>query len=742
MNTRRCLPALTATGFLLWSLCCPASASLAPLADTFSKAEAPAEKVDLTRPEEIDRRIEDLTKERDTLAQQIQQSDVSSSSLAGRHLLRSQEKLEQIDRLLKAEASLAQALAAPTVTASEPLPEDKSSIFMLNALYEQQATADSALREKRSTLEASKEQLLSLTARSKEAKATLKESTEQNRDRYERAARSAALAVRMQKEQVNLDTMELHAAQSQAAQGGTLEARIAAVRERLAANEGEADGGISALMERENALLRAKNLAERQLATAELRLGAEKKRYASHPQSSGEALAVVEALTAYRDILGKQISLTTSELDRLVMLRDVWANWEALLRNAYIPEDLSNWQVLAESELSDLRQAEALRQGQLADLQIRLEGLEARIHQLPADSRARAALQEAEDALHKLHADLLAAERQLAADRRVTQRFGDEITTVTGNLSFFEYVARAAKQVKGLWNFDITTIDEAPFTVGSLTMGLLLFGAGLWASRLGASLVGRVAARRLKLDAGAVHAIQTISFYMLLIGFTLLALRAVHFPLTAFTFLGGALAIGVGFGSQNVMNNFISGLILMLERPVRAQDVVEIDGSHGVIQKIGPRSTHIRSTDGRHIVVPNSFFLESNVVNWTLSDDLMRSKVSVGVSYGSPTRLVKQLLEEVVSAEPLVLADPPPNVIFEAFGDNSLNFDVYFWVEARSPMSVNNVQSRVRFAIDDVFREHNLVIAYPQRDVHLDSLSPLDIRLVGNAENSPSEGGS
>jgi small-conductance mechanosensitive channel len=134
-------------------------------------------------------------------------------------------------------------------------------------------------------------------------------------------------------------------------------------------------------------------------------------------------------------------------------------------------------------------------------------------------------------------------------------------------------------------------------------------------------------------------------------------------------------------------------------------------------------------------VVPNSFFLESNVVNWTLSDDLMRDKVSVGVSYGSPTRLVKQLIEDIMKAEPLVLNDPAPKVIFAAFGDSALNFDVYFWVQARSPMSIRDVQSKIRFAIDDVFREHHLVIAYPQRDVHLDSLAPVEVRLVDGVKS-------
>jgi small-conductance mechanosensitive channel len=137
--------------------------------------------------------------------------------------------------------------------------------------------------------------------------------------------------------------------------------------------------------------------------------------------------------------------------------------------------------------------------------------------------------------------------------------------------------------------------------------------------------------------------------------------------LTAFTVLGGALAIGIGFGSQNVMNNFISGLILMLERPVRARDVIEVDGNHGTIENIGARSTQIRSTDGRHIIVPNSFFLESNVVNWTLSDDLMRAKVSVGVVYGSPTRQVERLIRRAVDEE-RVLKTPEPIIIFEEFG--------------------------------------------------------------------------
>ncbi|GAB1266577.1 mechanosensitive ion channel family protein [Aurantivibrio infirmus] len=285
------------------------------------------------------------------------------------------------------------------------------------------------------------------------------------------------------------------------------------------------------------------------------------------------------------------------------------------------------------------------------------------------------------------------------------------------------------------WNFEISSFDGKTITVGSIVLAFLLAFIGLILSRYLSSLTSRIVTRRLKCDEGASVAIKTITFYILLCSFTLLALKAVNFPLAVFTVLGGAMAIGIGFGSQNVMNNFISGLILLIERPVRPQDVVEIEGSHGVIEHIGARSTQIRSTDGRHIVVPNSFFLQNNLINWTLSDDLIRTKVTVGVAYGSDPHLVEKCILKCINDEEGVHMDPPPNVIFDDFAESSLNFDVYFWLHARSPMSIRKIQSRLRFSIERSFRENNIVIAFPQRDVHLNLVRPLDINLTNNSNS-------
>lgn len=734
MNTMQYLAKQLALACLLLSVAALGGslrASATP--DQISKAQPDvadsATEADPTSPAQITRRVEDLAAERAGLALQIQQQGEDPASSA--QLVGMEERLGQIELLLKAQLDLAELLALqPEARAGDY--QDEPSLSQLNTLYEEVAAIGAAIREQRTRLEATKERLQSLDSRVRETRVALADASKKNRAQREKAVQGAELAAREVREQVFLATLELTAAQRKAGLVESLEARIADIRDRIAYGDSTFDGAIAPLLERERSLQRTKAEAERRLATADMRLAAAKQRYAQNSQPPAELLTVVEALTAYRDAIGQRISLANSELERLVSLRDIWRHWDALLRTSYTEDELAGWQELAANQLTDTRLDLALRRGEATDLELRLQGLETRISQLPEDSQTRRALQETVQVMHHLQSDLGAAERLLAADIRLIERFSDDLAEITGNVGLVEILTNAWKSSMALWHFEIAMIDDAPFTVGSLIMGLLLFAVGLWASRLGATAIGRVAIGRLKLDAGAAHAIQTFSFYAMLATFTMLALRTIHFPLTAFAFLGGALAIGIGFGSQNVMNNFISGLILMLERPVRAQDVVEIDGAHGVIQKIGPRSTQIRSTDGRHIVVPNSFFLESNVVNWTLSDDLMRTKVSVGVAYGSPTRQVKQLIEDAITAEPLVLNTPPANVIFDAFADNSLNFDVYFWVTARSPMGVKDVESRIRFRIDDLLREHNITIAFPQRDVHLDAGSPIEVRMVND----------
>ena len=280
------------------------------------------------------------------------------------------------------------------------------------------------------------------------------------------------------------------------------------------------------------------------------------------------------------------------------------------------------------------------------------------------------------------------------------------------------------------WRYPLIDLNNGSSVyVSQIVMVFTVLVLGYIASKLIERLISRRLAKT-EMRPDAAHAIKRITYYSLLILVLMTALGLLNIPLTAFAFVSGAIAIGVGFGAQNIINNFISGWILMMERPIRIGDYVEIDSSQGVVELVGNRSTRIRRTDGVHLLVPNSQLLEQKVVNWTLVDRDIRSQVRVGVAYGSPVRLVAELIRKAVDEHVGSKSQPKPTVIFEDFGDNALVFDAFFWSEVLSERELRVIRSDIRFRISELFEENNIVIAFPQRDVHLDSLSPIEIRLL------------
>ncbi len=290
------------------------------------------------------------------------------------------------------------------------------------------------------------------------------------------------------------------------------------------------------------------------------------------------------------------------------------------------------------------------------------------------------------------------------------------------------------ENVLAVWNYPLfTTSDGAVVAVQQIVLAVLLVVIGIIVSRIVQHVVRRrLAKSALQPDVALV--IDRILFYALLVVILMTALSLLHVPLTAFAFISGAVAIGVGFGAQNIINNFISGWILMTERPIRIGDFIEVGDASGTVELVGNRSTRIRRTDGVHMLVPNSQMLEQTVVNWTLVDKMARSIVRVGVAYGSPVRKVAELMQEVLTAHPSIRQDPAPRVIFEDFGDNALIFDGYFWCDASSEREIRQVRSDIRFRFSDVFEENGIVIAFPQRDVHLDATVPIPVRVVATGD--------
>jgi small-conductance mechanosensitive channel len=274
-------------------------------------------------------------------------------------------------------------------------------------------------------------------------------------------------------------------------------------------------------------------------------------------------------------------------------------------------------------------------------------------------------------------------------------------------------------ELEKYWHLTLVTLSDGTYiTVSQVVMTILFMVLALAATWYLQRLVGKQLLRA-KVDPNVAETLQRVLFYSLLVIVFIMTLGLLSIPVTALAFISGAVAIGIGFGAQNIINNLISGWILMSERPVRIGDFVEIDQQRGAVESIGNRSTRIRRIDGVHLLVPNSQMLERVVVNWTLIDKDFRTTVRVGVAYGSPVRKVEELLYKAVAEQKDVLDKPPPLVVFEDYGDSALIFDAFFWCRASSERELRTVRSDVRFRINEFFAEHGIVIAFPQRDVHL-----------------------
>lgn len=227
-------------------------------------------------------------------------------------------------------------------------------------------------------------------------------------------------------------------------------------------------------------------------------------------------------------------------------------------------------------------------------------------------------------------------------------------------------------------------------------------------------------------NADALQVVRRVLHILVIFSVFLIGLRLLAIPLTAFAFVSGAIAIGVGFGAQNIINNFISGWIVIWERPIRINDFIEVSGVQGTVLEINTRSTRLRRPDGVHLIIPNSKLLEENVINWTLVDRLLRCIVRVGVAYDTSVDRVEQLVMEIVTAHDGILETPVPEVILEDLGDSALVFDVYFWVDLGGEMSARAIRSDVRREILNRFNAEGIKIPFPQRDIHLIHASSSD----------------
>jgi small-conductance mechanosensitive channel/chaperonin cofactor prefoldin len=350
------------------------------------------------------------------------------------------------------------------------------------------------------------------------------------------------------------------------------------------------------------------------------------------------------------------------------------------------------------------------------------------------------------------------ARLQAAVDReRATlERWKEEFEGTRGARPYWAYGLdawfAAVSVGRSIWNFEMFTAEDTvevdgrkitatrSVTVGKSVGAVVLLVLGYLVVSWLVRRLERTLVARFKAEPASARIVRRWLQVILVLVLFVLALDLVKIPLTVFAFLGGALAIGFGFGAQVMIKNFISGVMLLIERPIKVGDIVQIGDIVGAVTNISIRSSTIRTADGIETLIPNSVFIESNVTNWTYSSPRVRRSVKVGVAYGSDTRKVGDTLLGVAERHGQVLKDPAPRVIFEDFGADGLAFSLEFWIDYAKGADSRLIASDLRFMIEKALAEAGIGIPFPQRDLHVDASAPLRVEVVSRTDAQPVRG--
>jgi small-conductance mechanosensitive channel len=282
--------------------------------------------------------------------------------------------------------------------------------------------------------------------------------------------------------------------------------------------------------------------------------------------------------------------------------------------------------------------------------------------------------------------------------------------------------------LQAIWDFIVKAWITELFgpdtvTIGGILLLVFLFASVIIVERILQRLLIRRFLSKTRLQPSLQYGLSRIFGYTLIaIGFYV-AFQAVGFDLSSLAIVAASVGVGVGFGLQNIINNFVSGIIILAERPISIGDRIEVAGVAGRVTKIQLRSTTVVTNDNITMIVPNADFISNTVTNWSHGDPKVRIRLPVGVAYGSDLKLLQQLLLEAAGEHPKALRDPSPVVLFNEFGDNSLNFELGVWTQEMTAAPIH-FTSEMNFIIEQKLRENDIEIPFPQRDLHVRSGLP------------------
>ncbi len=271
-----------------------------------------------------------------------------------------------------------------------------------------------------------------------------------------------------------------------------------------------------------------------------------------------------------------------------------------------------------------------------------------------------------------------------------------------------------------LFTIPIFSLGEVPFSLGTIIYITVAFTLLFYVTKKLKQVLIRRLLGHTSLSKGIAVSIGTIVRFVLILIGTIAILQSAGIDISTVGLIAGGLGIGIGFGLQNITDNFISGIVILFEKPVKVGDRVQIGDIEGDVVNIAVRSTTIQTNDNISIIVPNSQFISNTVINWSHNDRSVRYRLPVGVSYSEDPELVRDILLSVANDSPSVLKDPPPKVLFTSYGESSLDFELAVWTQTHTDKP-RILKSDLYFEIFRRFKSQGVEIPFPQRDLHIRS---------------------
>ena len=634
---------------------------------------------------------------------------------------------ELADSSAKAEINTPADTASPSVFTADQLWNTVfSQRLTVEALQSQLSLIELRSTHARESLQAAEERLRQ-TSEQLEAK---KGSAADARQRWLRdleALRQRAAATQLQTAELSKTRVEEELSDARA--------RLESAQHRLAAIEPQTE-----FTEEDLAKIRTRLSKERERLTGELdrttadrlrqfdELRAMERKLATRrrqvPREVRRAQDAVELARVLTDNLSLKSDLLQLMLDVVEGERQLWESRFAIVHDqdsGRIAEAYDRFTPLFTNFRSSrdyVRQQASIVSGQIGELESRVK------NSTTPDARAHGkALLDA----HRQREDIYnTALQRLEQTSRFLERwksmFKEQQKELPWSARLEAWWERAWGQAKAAWDWELFSAEDTievdgkkitghrSVTVGKILTALVILSIGYWLCLYLAGLVGRLAMRRFGVDPELANLFRQWSQALLLTVLIVSSLVWVKIPLTIFAFLGGAVAIGVGFGAQNLLKNVISGILLLIERPLRVGDLIEVDNVRGRVTTIGLRSSTVRDAKGIVTLIPNSSFLERYLTNWTYSSRIGRFSLRIGASYESSSQTVMDLLADLAASHPHVLKTPQPQVLLEDFGSQGRIFTLNYWLEIRLDIDPHEVASDLRFAIEKKFEEAGVKI--------------------------------